>query len=64
MWTMYKNNIYKGDLRVRWWPAPPAQVLTYISYKFYVQKVIIVFNVGEAEYNDYKDRKSEKYSGY
>ena len=62
----YKNNIYKSDLRVRRWPAPSAhgQVATYlISYKFYLQKVIKVYenyNRGEAEYNDYKDRKSER----
>ena len=44
------------------WTTCPGTYL--ISYKFYIQKVIIVYNGGEAEYNDCKDKISEKYSGY
>ena len=32
LYSQSKNklqNVYKSDLRVGWWPAPPAHVLTY-----------------------------------
>ena len=64
-----KNCLQKSDVRVRWWPAPPAYVATYLLNYLIINfnRLIIIqwnYSGGEAEYNDYEDRRNKKYHGY
>ena len=60
MWTI-KYNIYKvicGDLH-----HLPRYLVSY-EFIYKINYSILKLQRREAEYNDYKDRKTERYDGY